>query len=155
MLLSFSYFTYNCSHLLLLFPISFTFHSSFHSPTSSPTHTHLHRFQIEDVHEELSPSVPDASTGASSGGGVAGSSSVTSPQHDNTISSFGYNTFDAVPLTMYYRHGDEEEVRGKARPTLDTLRERSGSNVPGLEQPLPLIRHVYILYTHCILYICM
>ena len=38
-------------------------------------------------------------------------------------------------MTMYYRN-EEEVGGGKARPTLDYLRERSGNNLPALAQPL-------------------
>ena len=35
-----------------------------------------------------------------------------------TISSLGYNTAEAVPMTVYYRKGEE----GNRRPTLEDLR---------------------------------
>ena len=35
-------------------------------------------------------------------------------------------------MTVYYRNEEEEGGRSKTRPTLDYLRERSGSNIPGL-----------------------
>ena len=66
-------------------------------------------------------------------GGVAGDQQPSSPpRHDTTITSFGYNTAEAVPMTVYYRNEEEEGGRSKTRPTLDYLRERSGSNIPGL-----------------------
>ena len=38
-------------------------------------------------------------------------------------------------MTMYYRHDEEEGGGGaKARPTLDHLRDRRGSNQPGIIQ---------------------
>ena len=42
-------------------------------------------------------------------------------------------------MTMYYRNSGEEGGGGKARPSLDYLRERSGSNV----QPLAEVRPLY------------
>jgi len=38
---------------------------------------------------------------------------------DYTISSLGYNTTEAVPMTVYYR----KEGEGNARPTLEDLRQ--------------------------------
>ena len=44
----------------------------------------------------------------------------TTPGDPNvTISSLGYNTAEAVPMTVYYRKTGE----GSARPTLDDLRQ--------------------------------
>ncbi len=37
---------------------------------------------------------------------------------DVTITSLGYNTAEAVPMTVYYRKSGE----GSSRPTLDDLR---------------------------------
>ncbi|CAI8020378.1 hypothetical protein GBAR_LOCUS12198, partial [Geodia barretti] len=70
--------------------------------------SHL-RFQIEDVREEpLSPSPRKGTTSA--------------------VTSLGYDTSEAVPMTMYYRDGEEEGGGGgKARPSLDYLRDRSGA----------------------------
>ena len=91
------------------------------------------RFRIEDVNEELSPSSQHAPSSSTLTGGVAGDQQPSSPpRHDTTITSFGYNTAEAVPMTMYYRNEEEEGGRSKTRPTLDYLRERSGSNLPGL-----------------------
>ena len=87
----------------------------------------MDRFQIEDVHEELSPSAVTSSSAP------PGSSPT---RHETTISSFGYNTAEAVPMTVYYRDDKEEGGGGKTRPTLDYLRERSGTNLPALGQPL-------------------
>ena len=41
-------------------------------------------------------------------------------------------------MTMYYRNSGEEGGGGKARPSLDYLRERSGSNVQPLAEVKPL-----------------
>ena len=65
------------------------------------------RFEIEDV-EEPSHHISEQDHGTSDGG-------------DLTTTSFGYNTTEAVPMTVYYRHSAEDE--GKPRPTLDHLRE--------------------------------
>lgn len=60
----------------------------------------MHRFEIEDVEE---PHLTHTSV----------------PTDPNvTISSFGYNTAEAVPMTVYYRKSGE----GSSRPTLDDLR---------------------------------
>ena len=72
-------------------------------------HITPNRFQIEDVREEpLSPSPRKGTTSA--------------------VTSLGYDTSEAVPMTMYYRDGEEEGGGGgKARPSLDYLRDRSGA----------------------------
>ena len=64
------------------------------------------RFEIEDVDE---PEHQDHQLSVSG-------------QADLTVHSFGYNTAEAVPMTVYYRNSGEDE--GKARPSLDNLRQR-------------------------------
>ena len=64
------------------------------------------RFQIEDVDE---PDHGDHQLSIGAG------------QADLTVHSFGYNTAEAVPMTVYYRDSGEDE--GKARPSLDNLRK--------------------------------
>ena len=64
------------------------------------------RFQIEDVDE---PDHRDHQLSIGAG------------QADLTVHSFGYNTAEAVPMTVYYRDSGEDE--GKARPSLDNLRK--------------------------------
>ena len=64
------------------------------------------RFEIEDVAE------PDQHDHQLS----------VSGQGDLTVHSFGYNTAEAVPMTVYYRNSGEAE--GKVRPSLDNLRQR-------------------------------
>ena len=66
----------------------------------------MYRFEIEDVDEPDSHDHQQSATG----------------QADLTVHSFGYNTAEAVPMTVYYRHSGEGE--GKARPSLDNLRRR-------------------------------
>ena len=66
------------------------------------------RFEIEDVEE-------------TDGQSHDNQQSLTG-QADITVTSFGYNTAEAVPMTVYYRHSAENE--GKPRPSLDYLRER-------------------------------
>lgn len=63
------------------------------------------RFQVEDVDE-----VPQQSFTAEP----------TSPSGQHTITS-SYQTSDAIPNTVYYR--DQEEGKGKSRPSLDALRQ--------------------------------
>ena len=69
---------------------------------------HACRFEVEDV-EEHQPTDPQHS--------------LTSPA-DITVTSFGYNTAEALPMTVYYRHTVEDE--GRHRPTLDNLHEGRG-----------------------------
>ena len=85
--------------------------------------TCTYRFQIEDVQEETSPSIAPST------------SQIFSPtQHESTFTSFGYNTAEAVPMTVYYRDNNEDGGMAKSRPTLDYLRERSGTNLPELAE---------------------
>ena len=73
------------------------------------------RFQIEDVEEH--PHSGDHQF------------SITTPG-DTTITSFGYNTAEAVPMTVYYRHAAEDD--GRNRPSLDYLHE---GRMPALQEP--------------------
>ena len=73
---------------------------------SHPFDFSFFRFQIEDVDE---PDHGDHQLSISAG------------QADLTVHSFGYNTAEAVPMTVYYRDSGEDE--GKARPSLDHLRQ--------------------------------
>ena len=84
-------------------------------------HITANRFQIEDVREEpLSPSPRKGTTSADVPQG-------SSPSR-HTVTSLGYDTSEAVPMTTYYRDGEEEGGGGgKARPSLDYLRDRSGA----------------------------
>lgn len=70
--------------------------------------SYIHRFEIEDVEE---PHLTH----------------VSAPTDPNvTISSFGYNTAEAVPMTVYYRKSGE----GSTRPTLDDLRQGRAEKPP-------------------------
>lgn len=73
------------------------------------------RFEIEDVPEDSSHL-----------------NNPTSPTENPnvTISSLGYNTTEAVPMTMYYRKAGE----GNTRPTLDYLRQGRTNPPPEPEQ---------------------
>ena len=75
-------------------------------PTQGVTIYTRIRFQIEDVDE------PDHQEHQLS---------ISAGQADLTVHSFGYNTAEAVPMTVYYRDSGENE--GKARPSLDNLRK--------------------------------
>ena len=68
-----------------------------------------YRFEIEDVEE---PHL------------VHTTSALADP--NVTISSFGYNTAEAVPMTVYYRKSGE----GSSRPTLDDLRQGRAEKPP-------------------------
>ena len=76
------------------------------------------RFEIEDVAE------PDSHDHQEN----------VSGQADLTVHSFGYNTAEAVPMTVYYR--DSGEAEGKARPTLDNLRQRERQQVEPVQVQL-------------------
>ena len=83
-----------------------------HLHTHTHTHTHTYRFEIEDVEE--SPVTTDPQRSLTSNADV----------------TFGYNTAEALPMTVYYRHATEDE--GRPRPSLEYLREgRVELPIPG------------------------
>ena len=83
-----------------------------HTHTHTTHHTHTHRFEIEDVEE--SPATTDPQRSLTSNADV----------------TFGYNTAEALPMTVYYRHATEDD--GRPRPSLEYLREgRVELPIPG------------------------
>ena len=83
-------------------------------PSPSILHSFSFRFQIEDVEETHL---------------VSHQNSLTENMADITISSLGYNTAEAVPMTVYYRKSGE----GNTRPTLENLRQ-GRTEKPTVEQ---------------------
>ena len=91
----------------------------------------------------MAPSAPEAQPGST-------------PSHDHGA-SLGYDTAEAVPMTLYYRDSGEQGGGGKARPTLESLRERNVGGVP--RQPAKVrvswstdygaIKCVIIRFFHC------
>lgn len=79
------------------------------STPSHSHHTHPHtppRFEVADVEEGPPPESDHTPSGTG----------------DLTHTSFGYNTTEAVPMTLYYRQSSGTGDM-KPRPTLDHLRE--------------------------------
>jgi hypothetical protein len=64
--------------------------------------------------------------------------SIGAGQADLTVHSFGYNTAEAVPMTVYYR-GAGEDQGGKARPSLDHLRHAEMKQQPEAIQVVIII----------------
>ena len=85
----------------------------------------IFRFEIEDVAE---PDCHDHQENVSG-------------QVDLTVHSFGYNTVEAVPMTVYYR--DSGGAEGKTRPTLDNLRRREKQQVEPVQ--------VHLVCTICLI----
>lgn len=74
-------------------------------------HSHPPRFEIEDVEE---PHLTHTNAQA---------------DPNVTVTSLGYNTAEAVPMTVYYRKSGE----GSSRPTLDDLRHGRVEKPPQVE----------------------
>ncbi len=77
--------------------------------------------------------------------------SIGAGQGDLTVHSFGYNTAEAVPMTVYYR-GSGEDEGGKSRPSLDHLRHAGIKQQPEAIQ-VEIIVIVIIFNVHPLIFI--